>query len=161
MSWIFVLISLLLPHSLFSLSIWSMILLYLSVLTFFGQVLLDKNFIAISSASKKAGAAKCSCFPSFIFCFYDWFPWYWSLPNPRIIEKIGWRKKSPTPKPKPCPNALQLILRINIVERDQGFPARFSGLWKNLPVRDHVEDIIDQPQSWIDSPDSSDHGCTC
>jgi len=48
-----------------------MILLYLSVLTFFGQVLLDKNFIAISSASKKAGAAKCPCFPSFIFCFYD------------------------------------------------------------------------------------------
>ena len=30
-----------------------MILLYLSVRTFFGQVLLDKNFIAISSASKK------------------------------------------------------------------------------------------------------------
>lgn len=32
---------------------------------------------------------------------------------------------------------------------------------KNPPVRDHVEDIIDQPQSWIDSQDPSDHGCPC
>ena len=64
---------------------------------------------------------------------------------PCVFEKDICENSQSDVSPRELRFPHQLILRINIVERDQGFPARFSGFWKNLPVCDHIEDIIDQP----------------
>lgn len=152
-----------------------MILLYLSVLTFFGQVLLDKNFIAISSASKKqeppSAPASHLLYPVFMTDFPGTgrFRIRGSLRKSaggrkvlrqsrnrvqmlwkhavflEINYKVSNRANQTTEEHRsacPCvfekdicensqsdvsPRELwfphQLILRINIVKRDQGFPA--------------------------------------